>query len=333
MLTLPNFEMKRPASFAEAVALLAQDDATPMAGGTDLVPNMKHGLCAPRVVVDLKSIEEGRELLISPTEIRLGALVSLDQLATHGELQKILPALSRAAGEVAGPQLRRMGTLGGNICLDTRCVYYNQTYFWRSALGFCLKKDGTVCHVVAGGQKCVAAASNDTAPVLWTLGAKLRLLSAHGEREVPVDKFYHADGIRNHVLQPGELVREVIIPRPALGTKMAYEKLRTRKAIDFPLLSLALVLQQNESRAVESMRVVVSALAARPREINGLDALVRGQTLTPDLIEKLGAQVFRQCHPMTNILSDTEWRREMVPILFARAVAQALGETSAQAAE
>lgn len=325
MLTLPSFDMLRPKSFAEAAEMLARagSGAVPMAGGTDLVPNMKHGLVAPAQVIDLKAIEEGRELVLGAEEIRLGALLSIDELSTHPGLVEALPALAHAAGQIAGPQLRRMGTLGGNICLDTRCVYYNQTYFWRSALGFCLKKDGSVCHVVAGGQKCVAAASNDTAPVLWTLGARVRLVSAQGERELALDKFYHADGIRNHVLAPGELVREVIIPRPAPGTKMAYEKLRTRKAIDYPLLSLALLYREDEAGRVLSMRAVVSALAARPREINGLEALARGQVLSPELVEKLGAQVFRQCHPMTNILSDTEWRREMAPVLLARAIEHA----------
>src|SRR6185312_7851562 len=154
-----------------------------------------------------------------------------------------LPALSEACVQIAGPQLRRMGTLGGNLCLDTRCVYINQSYFWRSALGFCLKKDGTLCHVVAGGQRCVAAASNDTAPVLLALDASVRTVSPRGERTMPLREFYVADGIHNTVLAPDELLTEVRVPAAAARRKQAFAKLRTRAAIDFPAMNLAVALE------------------------------------------------------------------------------------------
>jgi 4-hydroxybenzoyl-CoA reductase subunit beta len=326
MLTLPELDIVRPKTFAEAAALLAEGDAMPLAGGTDLVPNLKHGLFSPRRLIDLKAIGEGREVELGAAEIRLGALASIAHLAAHPGLKAALPALAEACGQVAGPQLRRMGTLGGNLCLDTRCVYYNQTHFWRSALGFCLKKDGTACHVVAGGQKCVAAASNDSAPVLIALGARVRLVSAAGERELPLEKFYVADGIKNTALAKGELVRAVLVPRPAPGTRMSYQKLRTRKAIDFPLLSLALVFKRSEAGRVESLRAVLNALGAKPREISGLGPLAAGKELSEDVIGQLAAQVYRQAHPLTNILGDTAWRREMAPVLLRRAVRAALGE-------
>jgi 4-hydroxybenzoyl-CoA reductase subunit beta len=319
MLTLPEFEMVQPKSFEEAVSFLASPSSMPIAGGTDLVPNMKHGLFSPSRVVDLKSIEGGREVEITESQIRIGALCTLDTLSQHEELQKILPSLSKACGLVAGPQLRRMGTIGGNICLDTRCVYYNQTYFWRDSLGFCLKKDGTLCHVVASGKKCVAAASNDTAPVLIALGAKLLILSSSGEREVLLDKFYVADGIKNTSLQSGELVRAVLIPRPKPQTKMSYEKLRTRQAIDFPMLSMAVV-AEHEGETISSLRIVLNALASRPRDVAGLTDIAVGKTWTKEVIEKVAAQVYRQAHPLTNILGDTAWRREMAPVLLRRAV-------------
>jgi 4-hydroxybenzoyl-CoA reductase subunit beta len=327
MLTLPELEIHRPRSFAEAVAVLAESagQAMPLAGGTDLVPNLKHRLFTPARLVDLKAITEGREVELGGAPYRLGALCTLGELAAHPGLAERLPALAEACGLVAGPQLRRMGTLGGNVCLDTRCVYYNQTYFWRSALGFCLKKDGTVCHVVASGKKCVAAASNDTAPVLLALGARLVVVSPAGEREVPLDEFYVADGIKNTRLSPGELVRAVLIDPPAPGTRMAYQKLRTRKAIDYPLLSLALVVRLDEAGRVAALRVVLNALAARPRAINGLEALAVGQKPEAALVERVAEQVLRQTHPLTNILSDTEWRREMAPVLLRRAFARALG--------
>jgi 4-hydroxybenzoyl-CoA reductase subunit beta len=319
MLTLPEFEIVQPKNFAEAASFLSEPNSMPMAGGTDLVPNMKHGLFSPKKVVDLKSISEGREIEINDTHIRLGALCTLDTLANHPELSQIAPAFTKACGLVAGPQLRRMGTLGGNICLDTRCVYYNQTYFWRNSLGFCLKKDGTVCHVVTSGKKCVAAASNDTAPILIALNAKLEIVSSNGTREVSLDKFYVADGIKNTSLQAGELVRAVVIPRPKAQTKMSYEKLRTRQAIDFPMLSMAVVAEHNDE-VISSLRIILNALASRPKEVGGLNDIAIGKTWDIDVIEKVAAQIHRQAHPLTNILGDTEWRREMAPVMLRRAV-------------
>src|SRR5438094_10628216 len=176
MLTLPPFEYHAPKTLDEAVTLLATHagDVRVVAGGTDLIPNMKHRLFTPGHLVGLKSISDLAFVREEPGALRLGAMLTIAELARNERVRALFPSLSQAAEQIAGPQLREMGTLGGNICLDTRCVYYNQTYFWRKALGFCLKKDGTVCHVVKAGKKCVAAASNDTAPVLMTLGARVR---------------------------------------------------------------------------------------------------------------------------------------------------------------
>src|SRR5262249_27443102 len=178
---------------------------------------------------------------------------------------RLAPALAEATGAVGGPHHRAMGTLGGNICLDTRCRYYNQTYFWRKALGYCLKKDGTACHVVKGGAKCVAAASNDSAPALIALDADITVLGGGGERRVRARDFYTADGIKNTVLAPGELVVRVAIPI-VRGRRSAFEKLRKRGAIDFPLLSVAARADIDAGR-VTAADVVVSSLGARPRRI------------------------------------------------------------------
>src|SRR5262249_17951363 len=161
----------------------------------------------------------------------IGAGMRLSEIADRLLVRRAATALAEACGAVGGPHHRAMGTLGGNICLDTRCRYYNQTYFWRRSLGFCLKKDGTACHVVRGGQKCVAAASNDSAPALIALGADVLVLGPMGERRVPAREFYTADGIRNTVLEPGEIVVRVSIP-VVLRRQSAFEKLRRRGAID-----------------------------------------------------------------------------------------------------
>jgi 4-hydroxybenzoyl-CoA reductase subunit beta len=326
MMTLPDLTVLRPATVAEAVeALRANPGARLLAGGTDIVPNLKYGMYDTRHLVALRGLShELRYLREEPSgELRLGALCSIDQLAASPLLQARLPALADACAQIAGPQLRRMGTLGGNLCLDTRCIYVNQTYFWRNALGFCLKKDGTVCHVVAGGQRCVAAASNDTAPVLLALDASVRTVSPRGERLLPLREFYVADGIHNTVLEPDELLTEVRVPAAAARRRQAFAKLRTRAAIDFPALNLAVALEV-EANAVKSVSLAVSALAARPALIKGLEDL-HGRPADVLFAEELGRRARKQCKPLTNIGVDPGWRREVLPVLVRRTVLKAIG--------
>jgi 4-hydroxybenzoyl-CoA reductase subunit beta len=227
---------------------------------------------------------------------------------------------------VGGPHHRSMGTLGGNICLDTRCRYYNQTYFWRKSLGFCLKKDGTVCHVVRGGQKCVAAASNDTAPALLALEADIHLVGPNGTRIASASDFYTADGIRNTVLEPGELVVRVSIPRRT-QRRSAFEKLRRRGAIDFPLLSVAVRVDfsPTDPTRVESADVVVSALGARPRRVRAA-TMVRPGTSFETLVRDVSRGAFAECKPLPNVDEDTEWRRDMVPELVERSLRRVLSD-------
>jgi 4-hydroxybenzoyl-CoA reductase subunit beta len=332
MLTLPDLEVLRPTSVAAAVELLAKHPgARVLAGGTDLVPNLKYGMYDSQRVVALRGLSaQLRYVREEAGELRLGALCTLDQLARDPAIAAKLPALADAAGQVAGPQLRRMGTLGGNLCLDTRCVYINQTHFWRSALGFCLKKDGTQCHVVAQGKRCVAAASNDTAPVLLALGASVRLVSPRGEQVLPLAQFYLADGVHNTVLDPDELLVEVRVPSQAAKLRQAFSKLRMRASIDFPVLNLAVALGVDGERRLTSARLCVSALAARPAIVKGLADLLGHPVGSAAEIERLGRELGRraqkQCKPLTNISVDPQWRREVLPVLVRRAVGRALGD-------
>jgi 4-hydroxybenzoyl-CoA reductase subunit beta len=324
MLTLPAFEWVRPESLDALLAHLRAHGAENLivAGGTDAVPNLKHRLHEPRYVVSIAGVRELAYVREQPDGLHLGALVTLAALADDARVRRDFPALARAAGLVAGPQLRNMGTLGGNLCLDTRCTYYNQTWFWRSALGFCLKKSGTVCHVVPAGKRCVAAHSSDVAPVLIALGAHVEIAGSGGMRTLPVDEFFVADGIHNNVLQPGELVTRVIVPASARGMRSGYQKLRPRGAIDFPMLSVAFAARMNGT--VEEARLVVSAIAARPRVISGVEALLVGRVLDDAAIDALAEAAHRQCHPLINVPYDAEWRRAMVPVYVKRAVREAL---------
>ena len=333
MLRLPQFELREPESLASALALLEEhgDAAQLIAGGTDLVPNMKHELFTPRVVVSLARIPDLAGVREEDGALVLGAMTTLDALARDGRVRERAPALAQAASIIAGPQLRRMGTLGGNVMLDTRCQWYNQTYFWRSALGFCLKKDGTLCHVVEGGAHCVAAASNDTAPALMTLGASLVFLGRAGRRTVAVDDLYLSDGIYNKAVK-GEILVEIRIPRVPDGHRGAYGKLRDRGSIDFPLLGIAARLDAGPDGRVAAADLCAVALQARPVRLRRAADAMLGARLPdrergdddPAAAEfteaaKRAAELARkQCHPLPNIPGDADYRREMIPVYVRR---------------
>jgi 4-hydroxybenzoyl-CoA reductase subunit beta len=307
MLRLPAFSYHAPTSVAEAVALLSDGKAKILAGGTDLLPNMKHEIETPERLVSLRNlglagIREDQDHYV------VGAMTALQTVAE--DLGAHLPGLGEAVRAIAGPMHRRMGTLGGNICLDTRCVYINQSYFWRNALGYCLKKDGTLCHVVAKGRRCVAAASNDAALPLLLYGATLVLVGAAGERRVRLVDFYTADGIHNKVLQR-EILTEICIPKPAEGTAVTFEKLRLRRSIDFPLLNVAAL------TAPGRLELCIGALGARPKHLP-LNALAEDV----DRIDKAARRAYESARPLTNLATDPEWRRHMVTVLVRRALSR-----------
>ncbi len=332
MLRLHSYAYDRPRTLEEALRILAEHPgaAMPIAGGTDLMPNMKHALFTPKRLVALKRLDELHGIEVHNGELMIGAAETLTTISRHPLVQQHAPSLARAAGLVAGPQLRNAGTIGGNVCLDTRCTYYNQTYFWREALGFCLKKDGEVCHVTKVGKKCVAAHSADTPPVLMTLGGTVDLASADGERSVAIADFFVADGIANTVRGWNELVTRVRVPLPKPATRTAYVKLRQRASIDFPLLCVAVAGDFDGDRLTD-LRIVVSALGARPRQVTGLEKVAAGQRLSADVMDAVAERAFAQCHPLENIIVDPEWRRAMVPVHVRRALVE-LGAERREAA-
>ncbi len=324
MLRLPPYRYHRPDTVQEAVGLLAEfgEAAMPVSGGTDLVPNMKHKLFTPAHLVALKGIGDLKGIHEADGELVIGAAATLTDVSLHPSVRLHFTALADAAGYVAGPQLRNSGTIGGNLCLDTRCTYYNQSHFWRQALGFCLKKDGKVCHVTQVGKKCVAAHSADTPPVLMTLGASVDISGPGGDRTVEVKDFFVADGIWNTIRQPGDIVTRIRVPlageSPELRT--GYVKLRQRRSIDFPLLTVAVAADVDSENRLRSLRGVVTALGARPKELTGWDEMGEGEVLNEDLIEALAERAFKQCHPLENMIVDTVWRRAMVPVHVTRAL-------------
>lgn len=307
------------------------DDAMYVSGGTDLVPNMKHRLFEPGHLIALKGIDELKGIEELPGEngdggvLRIGAAETLTAVSAKPRVRELFPALAEAAAHVAGPQLRNAGTIGGNVCLDTRCTYYNQTHFWREALGFCLKKDGEVCHVTRTGKKCVAAHSADTPPVLMTLGASAVLTGPSSSREVLISEFFVADGIVNTRRATDEILTEIRIPLASATRRQAYMKLRQRKSIDFPLLTVAVAADLDENDAVRTIDGVVTGLGSRPRALSKWTEVATGRTLDDALIDELSERAYKQCHPLENIIVDPEWRRAMVPVYVRRALEHVAG--------
>lgn len=322
MLPLKPFTVLKPANLAELAALLHHvDNRTKfMAGGTDLLPNLKHGLYDVAHIISLRRLKELDFVLITQSHITLGALTKLSHVAEHGDIQCRAPALAHASSRIASPQIRNMGTVGGNICLDTRCLYFNQTEFWRSALGFCLKKDGCACHVVKTGKRCVAAASNDLATVLLAYDAMVTIQSPHGTYTMPLDDFYTAHGEKNHVLPLGHVVTNVRLALNA-DSYAGFYKVRMRDSIDFPLLSVAVCFQIDDGKLVNG-RLVINALVAKPKCLVLADfAHLR---YNQDLVHSIADFAHKKCHPQTNLAGDVGFRKHMVAVAVKRAFDDAL---------
>jgi 4-hydroxybenzoyl-CoA reductase subunit beta len=322
MIRLPAFTYLAPRSVDDAATAMASHGASAMlvAGGTDLYPNMKRRQFEPTVLVGLRAIRELRGVRGgAPDGITIGAGTTLSAVAAHPEIAGHYPALATAAGLVSSPQLRNMGTLGGNVCVDTRCNYYNQSYEWRKAVGFCTKKDGAICLVAPGSPRCWAVSSSDTAPVLWSLGARVRLYSTAGERTIPVEALYRDDGIEYLAKRPDEVLTDVLLP-PADGWRSAYLKLRRRGSFDFPVLGVAVALRM-EGRVVRDARIVIGAVASQPRPAPAAAAALVGERLGPELITRVADLAAGPAKPLDNTDFTHPYRKKMTRVFVARALA------------
>ncbi|MFT7461281.1 MAG: 4-hydroxybenzoyl-CoA reductase subunit beta, partial [Planctomycetota bacterium] len=264
MMRLPRFQYYTPGEIGEAAQILASEgsEAMVIAGGTDLIPNMKRKQQMPKTLIALRNIASLRQIK-NGSGLNMGAGLTLTDLVQNDKVKADYTGLWQAAVQVATPHLRNMGTLGGNICLDTRCSYYDQNYEWRKAIDYCMKKDGEVCWVSTGSKKCLATSSTDTAPALISLGAKVRLLSADDDREVLLADLYQDDGIDYLLRRANEIVSEVILPDPGNWTS-TYWKLRRRGSFDFPVLSVAAAASLAKDGSIEQARIVLGAVSSRP---------------------------------------------------------------------
>jgi 4-hydroxybenzoyl-CoA reductase subunit beta len=317
MLRLPPFEYLAPKNLDDAVQLLAQrgDDAMLVAGGTDLFPNMKRRQMTPEFLIGLNALRELRGIRNENGNIIIGAGTTLTQISQSPNLH----SLATAASLVSSPQLRNAGTIGGNLCLDTRCNYYDQTYFWRKAIGFCMKKDGDVCLVAPGGNRCWAISSTDCAPVAVALDARVRLVGPQGAREIPASALYRDDGMDYITKARDEILTEIVLP-PADGLRSTYLKLRRRGSIDFPILGVAAALRIAPNGVVEHARIVLGAIASQPVEAEDAEKILVGQKLTDDVIAAAANAAHKPAKPMDNADAAYAWRKKMVRVYVARAL-------------
>ena len=324
-MSLPTFQLFRPKTLDEAVALLARHDGEVkiVAGGTDLLPSMKQKLFTPPYVLDLRGVRELSGIRNVPGQgVEIGALTTLSAVEHSSIIRKDYAVLYEAVRTVASPVLRNMGTLGGNICLDTRCLWYNQSLQWRKSCGFCLKKDGDLCHVAPGGKFCWAAFSGDTAPALLCLGAELEIISSHGVRHTPLSEFYINNGILRLHLTPGEIVTRVLLPESSAGWRGGYHKLRIRGSIDYPLAGVAVALKMDRDRVADA-RVAITGVNPAPHLVKDADAQLIGMAPDEALAERVGEMAARTAKPLTTSALTPEYRREMVRVFAKRAVMSA----------
>jgi 4-hydroxybenzoyl-CoA reductase subunit beta len=315
---LPNFRLERPRDVETAIAARgAHSGSRFLAGGSDLIVNMRRGIGAPGVLIDLTGIDELGKLSIDGAGLHIGACVTVAALAEETVIRQNYAAVAEAAAAIAGAGHRAMATIGGNLCLDTRCIYYNQSQWWRQANGFCLKHQGKICHVAPQGQRCHAAFCGDLAPALMVLGGTMEIAGPAGRRRGPLSDLYVEDGAAHLTLGAQELL--VAVHLPANPPPSAYQKVRTRGAIDFPLAGVAVALAVAHGK-VEALRIGLTGTNARPFLLTGTEAFA-GQPIDDDALQRLDKLVQKQVQPMRTTVASAHYRRLAAAALTRRLTA------------
>ncbi len=316
MTLLADFELIRPASLAEAVAARHRYPGSRLlAGGTDLMPNLRRGIGTVPALIDITGLPGLQDIVLEPAGLRIGAGATLARLADDALVTLHCPALAEAARQVAGPTHRSVATLGGNLCLDTRCVFYNQSAWWRQSNAFCLKHAGERCHVAPTGSRCHAAYSGDTAPVLLALGAKVELGGKAGTRWIDLEDLFHEDGAAHLRLGEDEVLLGVRIPLDS-SFITEYEKARFRGAIDFPLAGVAVSLRRDDD-ALTGLRIAITGTNSRPILLAGCESLL-DQPLDDTALQQIGKLVQKQVSPMRTTMTPSHYRRRVAAALAIR---------------
>src|SRR5436190_5268116 len=302
MLRLPKFRYLQPRSVTEAIRMMADSgpDAMFVAGGSDLYPNMKRRQQTPKVVIGLAQVKDLSTIKGEPKEgVVLGAGLTLADVTADRRIQAAYPAVAKAAELISTPLLRNMGSIGGNLLLDTRCNYYDQNYEWRKAIHFCMKKDGEICWVAPSSPRCWAVQSSDCAPVMVAIGAKVKLVSSSGERVIPAAELYNDDGIRHLNKRPDELLTEIHLP-PVNGWRATYWKLRRRGSFDFPVLGVATSLKLSKDKTVEDSKIILGGVGSYPLEATASEKIIVGKKLTEETIREAAEEACRPAKPRDN---------------------------------
>jgi 4-hydroxybenzoyl-CoA reductase subunit beta len=327
MMRLPLFAFRTPRTLDEAARILRGEgpSAVPLAGGTDLLPNMKRRQQVPRMLLSLRNIDSLHAIHFSDSGARLGACLTLSDVVSDPRFRNGATALAQAASQVATPQIRNMATLGGNLCLDTRCNYYDQTYEWRKSINFCMKKDGVTCWVAPSSPKCMAVSSTDSAPALMALGARVRLVSHSGEREISLADLYNNDGMLYLHRKPDEILAEVLLD-PLHHWRSTYWKLRRRGSFDFPVLSVAAAARFAGNGVVENARMVIGSVASRPLVADEAARFLVGRSLTSETIAEAATLAARIAKPLDNTDFDMSWRKKVTAEFVTYALRELCGD-------
>jgi 4-hydroxybenzoyl-CoA reductase subunit beta len=327
MMRLPLFDFRAPRSLEEAARILDGEGTSAMllAGGTDLVPNMKRRQQVPRTLVSLRAVKSLRSVQWDQSSSHIGSCLTLTEIACDARFRNGCSALWQAASQVATPHIRNMATLGGNICLDTRCAYYDQNYEWRKAVNFCMKKDGTTCWVAPGSDRCMAVSSTDTAPALIALGARVRLTSHTGEREISLADLYNNDGMNYLSRRPNEILSEIRLDS-LHGWRSTYWKLRRRGSFDFPVLSVGAAARISSDGVVEEARIVLGAVASRPLVAAEAARSLVGRRLDLEAIEQAATLAARLAKPLDNTDFDMTWRKKVAAVFATYALRELRGD-------
>jgi 4-hydroxybenzoyl-CoA reductase subunit beta len=324
---LPEFELIQPHSLQEACSILGEHNgkAAILAGGTALIVGLRYRLRKPAVVIDLKGLAAlGYVAQSESGGLAIGSMVTLETLEKSPLVLNEYASLAEAAQLVAVPPIRHGATIGGNLCLDSRCLYYNQSESWRNGLKACFKRGGDICHAVEKGRRCQAVYQGDLGPILIALGAEVKIVSAKGEKIIPLAQFFTGRGEKPNVLKSDEILVEVRIPASGPGAAGAYEKLRVREGMDFPLAGVAVMVKRNRSGTIEQAKVVIGAVGSSPIEVPKAAGLLEGQKPTDDLLESVSREVVDRAQPVGNLAMNANYRRKMVGVLAKRALRRAL---------
>ena len=318
MLRLPRLRYLQPNTAREAAAIAGELGARAMfvAGGTDLFPKLKRRQFEVEALIGLDFLR--REITNGSDECVIDAGVTLNQASKDGHLRRLFPGYAEAAGLVSSPPLRNAGTIGGNLCVDTRCNYYDMTYEWRKAAGFCMKKDGDICLVAPSSPRCWAVSSSDTAPMAIALEGIVMLAGPDGERELPVAALYRDDGIEYLAKRPDEVVTSLRL-RAKPGTRSAYVKLRRRGSIDFPIAGAA-VAAEMDGDIVTGCRIVLSAVASHPLEVPAAGSFLQGKRLDSETIREASELAAKPAKPLDNADLSHFWRKRMVRVVVEQAL-------------